>query len=546
MPLSPPEPSEPRYGCQECRDDAELVLGGRAHPSVEGLYREHMGTCADCRRFDRVLREAYRVPEAPHAPDLATQAGEFASIMRLVESEKKRGWLDRIAAPVAVGGLATAAAALALSLLAPGVIGETLGGDTTLRDTVALNAVDAGPSVEVERGVAGGLGHHAQSFGRVVAGDVDLDAGPRSPKSPALLEAFPVGTRLDALGPDSVQVALVGKMLASLEAGSRLRWETGSSDLVELQLERGMLAIRYDRRPADPILHIKTPTALVRVVGTVFTVEVAPTGQTFVSVLRGHVEVLDPTSHRLIAEVDAGYRFDVANSTYDDVGRREVEMAIPVSNEFDFDAGEFVLADGRIPGSWVVPGLSDNPDAREVDQLPDGDEAATGNPKRLALQGRRRRAATKSSQDDQEDLMAMLVAEVERTKEFEVRRDLERCRTLYASAETRFRAASCLTRFTRRYANEPGAAEGYLMIGILRMDFAQDHQSASKYFEKFLSRAPNHELAELAHYRLWLAATERGMISEALDKGGAYLERYPNGRYVGRILQRFPELKSAL
>jgi len=511
------------------------------------MYRAHVGSCTDCRRFDRVLREVYRGPDLPHAPDLTTQAGEFASILGRVDAERSRSWLDRVAAPVAVGGLVAAAAALALSLFAPGLLGEVNVGHSALADAIAHHAIDVDPAAEVETGVPGGLGHHAQSFGRVVAGDVDLDAGARSPKSAALLESFPVGTRVDALGPDSVQVALVGKMLASLEAGSRVRWETGSAELVELRLDRGMLAIRYDRRPADPILHIKTPTALVRVVGTVFTVEVAPAGQTFVSVLRGHVEVLDPTSHRLIAEVDAGYRFDVANSTYADVGRREVEMAIPVSNEFDFDAGEFVLADGRIPNSWVVPGLGDDPEQREVEKLFDPDaEAGTnrGDDKRI-VSSRRRRAA-KNTKDDEEDLMAMLVAEVERTKEFEVRRDLERCRSLYASAETRFRAASCLTRFTRRYANEPGAAEGYLMIGILRMDFAQDHQSASKYFEKFLARAPNHELAELAHYRLWLAATERGLISEALKNGKSYLERYPNGRYVGRILQRFPELKSAL
>ena len=312
-----------------------------------------------------------------------------------------------------------------------------------------------------------------------------------------------------------------------------------------------MLAIRYDRREADPILNVKTPTAIVRVVGTVFTVEVEPTGETYVSVLRGHVEVLDRQSHRLIAEVDAGYRFDVANATYGDLGRHEVELAIPVSNEFDFDAGEFVLADGSIPNSWVVPGLSNDPAGRQVAQLPDpgvsleeleAREAASA--RKLALKSRRR--ARRGHEVEGENLWDMIEAEVERTKEFEVRRDLERCRTLYASAETRFRAASCLTQFTRRYANEPGAAEGFLMIGILRMDFAQDHQSASKYFEKFLKRAPNHELAELAHYRLWLAATERGMISQALDKGQNYLERYPNGRYVGRILQRFPELKSAI
>lgn len=544
MPYRPQQTLEPRYGCQECRDDAEMVLGGRAHESVEAMYRAHLGTCSDCRRFDRVLRDVYAGPSLPPAPDLAAQAREFSGILERVEESRGQGLLHRLAPGATVAGLTAVAAALALSLLSPGLM--TRPGVDASRVVSSLAAAELDQTIDDEIEVGeGGIEHHAQSFGRVVAGDVDLDAGNGAGRSAALLESFPVGTRIDALGPDSVQVALVGKMLASIEAGARLEWAQASPELVELRLDRGMLAIRYDRRPADPILHIKTPSAIVRVVGTVFTVEVTE-GKTYVSVLRGHVEVLDPTTHRLIGEVDAGYRYDVAGSTYGDVGRREVEIAIPVSNEFDFEAGEFVLADGRIPSSWVVPGLSDDPEQRRLEALPDlGDDEVAADPRRLSLNGRRRNGR-KSSKDDGEDLMAMLVAEVERTKEAEVRRDLERCRTLYASAETRFRAASCLTRFTRRYADEPGAAEGYLMIGILRMDFAQDHQSASKYFEQFLARAPNHELAELAHYRLWLAATERGMISEALDNGKNYLERYPNGRFVGRILQRFPELKTEL
>jgi hypothetical protein len=47
-------------------------------------------------------------------------------------------------------------------------------------------------------------------------------------------------------------------------------------------------------------------------------------------------------------------------------------------------------------------------------------------------------------------------------------------------------------------------------------------------------------------YRLWLAATEDGRITEALTRARAYLDRYPNGSFVGKILQRFPELKNEL
>jgi hypothetical protein len=92
------------------------------------------------------------------------------------------------------------------------------------------------------------------------------------------------------------------------------------------------------------------------------------------------------------------------------------------------------------------------------------------------------------------------------------------------------------------YGDDPRAVEGYLLVGILRMDYALDHRAADAAFGEFLRRAPGHPRAELAMYRLWLSSTEEGRIAQALERGQRYLERYPNGKYVGKILQRFPEL----
>jgi hypothetical protein len=47
-------------------------------------------------------------------------------------------------------------------------------------------------------------------------------------------------------------------------------------------------------------------------------------------------------------------------------------------------------------------------------------------------------------------------------------------------------------------------------------------------------------------YKLTLAAIESGQIQRGLNQGETYLRRYPNGRYVGHILQRFPELRDAI
>ena len=125
-------------------------------------------------------------------------------------------------------------------------------------------------------------------------------------------DTFPVGTRFEVFPGSSMQIGLVGKILANFGSGAAVHWTRADPGVVELQLERGMIAVRYERHPADPILKVRTPTALVRVVGTVFTVEVDDGGDTAVAVLRGEVEVADPSSEALLAEVSAGYRFDVA------------------------------------------------------------------------------------------------------------------------------------------------------------------------------------------------------------------------------------------
>lgn len=559
MSTVPPD-DRARYGCHEFREDAELVIGGRATPRVSDAYRAHRKSCPDCARVHEVLYELYRGPRHVPRLDLARQADEFNAIQaRLPERpdqararERESRWsFPQLAAPLGVGGLAAAAVLLTFSLFSPAETGLALSSEP--EPGLASGSLERGamiPHADGELGELGGLGHRAQSFGRVVAGTAELTLGDRQLSA----SSFPPGTRF--LVPDdgaSLQLALIGKILANFESGSRGGWESASSDLVAIRLDRGRVAIRYDRLEQDPILLVRTPSALVRVVGTVFTVAVDEDGITTVSVLRGHVEVLDPDGEKVIAEVDAGYRFEVGTSTYTDVGRPEVAIALPVSNE-QIRPGAARLADGRIPDSWVIPGLPKDPEQRVLASLVDPEvELDLANIELEAAGGdappppppRRRRA--KAPDDDGADVMQLIVEEVKRARAEEVSSALEICRDLYASPSTRFRAAACLTDFMREYGDEPGAAEGLLLIGILRMDFAQDHKAASRYFEKFLRRVGSkHPLAEHAVYRLWLAATEQGLIREALERGRKYLEVYPDGEHVGRILQRFPELKSEL
>ncbi len=218
------------------------------------------------------------------------------------------------------------------------------------------------------------LGHQAQSFARVIGGSATLtDADGRATAGDSLTVGATVVT-----GAEPVQVAFVGRLIANFQPDTTARWYSASPSLVEIGLLSGTLAIRHDRSPGDPILQIRTPSALVRVVGTVFTVSVDARGQTRVSVLRGKVEVLGPDSGRSLAAVEAGFRFDSRDSSYRELGRREVAAALPLCEQSELlvslsKDGELTFEEsprepGQIPVSWTVPGLSADPAERTLDR----------------------------------------------------------------------------------------------------------------------------------------------------------------------------------
>ncbi len=543
-----------RYSCQEAREDSELVLSDRATALLRERYDEHLRACRDCRRVHRALYAVYEGPSVPPAASGMREEKEFHAILRQMKTERVDPWYRKWAIGATVGGLATAAAVLTLTLfdIAPEVLSLPPSEDETTRQ---LAGVFGGSGAEDQAQTSdGGIEHPAQSYGRVVGGlAIIVPPGETAASS----DTFPVGTRFSVDPDQSLQLGLVGKIVANFTPSSEIEWTAASPSLLELQIERGTAAVRYDRRPSDPVLQIRTPTAVVRVIGTVFTVHVSDDSNTVVSVLRGQVEVLHPKTNRLLAEVESGFRYDVAKSTFDDPGKAEVEAALPLSNEHGSDdaagAEVLALADGRIPSNWNVPGLPQDPRFRTLDYVParasavDTGNTAASRPARsepaTVVIGTR---DTRHVDDEGEDLIGRLVRDAELTRRKELRSALGTCRDLYESVETRYLAAKCLTTFIDKYGDDPLAVEGYLLVGILRMDYALDYDAAEVAFQTFLRRAPSHASAEVALYRMWLASTENGRISEALGRGRKYLARYPNGKYVGKVLQRFPELKSAL
>jgi ferric-dicitrate binding protein FerR (iron transport regulator) len=554
-----------RYGCLESREDRERVISGRAPADVVVTYAAHLERCEECRRADRTLRAVFAGPRAPAPLSPAALDHTFTAALARRPLEAARLRHSRQLTSVALVGLSAASMALTWTLLSPWRppvaedFDELSRGDELELTAPRWRAPRAGTSGSAWSAAAGGIDHPAQAYGRVVGGRAALALPSGEPWSSS---TFEVGTRFRVGAEESVQVGLAGKMVANFSAQTEVTWSSASPELIELELDRGLLAVRYDRRPSDPILQVRTPTAVVRVVGTVFTVQVEPDDSTTVAVLRGEVEVRAPEDMRLVAEVEAGYRFDVARSMYTDVARDEVAAALPLSNEASpppgpagtFEGAIEPLADGKIPDSWRVPGLPDDAEQRDlahVPTLPSRSVLVAQDVQNVPPAPEARRAPTEPApiavpDDEGEDLLDALARDAERTRKRELVATLEHCRKLHESPDTRYLAARCLSKFVAVHGDDPLAVEGFLLVGILRMDYALDFRAADTAFEDFLRRAPYHPRAEYARFRLWLAATEDGRISTALERGRDYIRRYPTGRYVGKILRRFPELKSEL
>ena len=304
--------SPTRYGCHECREDSELVMSNRSTPEVRARYQQHIAECRHCRRMHRLLYAVYEGPVAPPPLSGVPEEKEFHAILRRMKDETPAPWYQKWAVGFGVTALAGSAAALTFTLFDVNPL-EHIPGREASSPVAAASDPTTGDAINVDGDASTGAGsslrHAAQAYGRIVGGSAVVTAD--GDDEPSTSSTFGVGTKFEVSQSESLQVGLVGKMVANFSPGSEVTWATGSPSLIELEVEDGIAAIRYDRDQSDPILQIRTPNALVRVVGTVFTVQVDEEAGTVVSVLRGQVDVLDPSSHRTVAEVESGYRYDV-------------------------------------------------------------------------------------------------------------------------------------------------------------------------------------------------------------------------------------------
>jgi hypothetical protein len=171
-----------RYGCLECREDAELVVCDRIHPEGLARYHAHVRGCDACRRAHQLLVAVYRGPDpGGSGVGMVARDREFTAIVRRVRRAEAVRKYRRQAAAVAVAGLA---AVVALVVFVPDARQVEPPARESAPRLVAAAPTGAPAVAEPDR--SAGLDHSAQAdYGRVVAGSSFVAEGERpSPPTP--------------------------------------------------------------------------------------------------------------------------------------------------------------------------------------------------------------------------------------------------------------------------------------------------------------------------------------------------------------------------
>lgn len=144
------------------------------------------------------------------------------------------------------------------------------------------------------------------------------------------------GARLSFRIGDTARVALLG--------GAAWRVENASDTAIEVTLERGRIAVEFDGTQGRS-LDVRTPDSVVRVRGTLFTVEVSGEGGTLVSVVEGRVEVVPLRGGGALVEVGAGEQVSIPG---DGTPRPLSDEQRALASEVDALEDGFVAASGRL------------------------------------------------------------------------------------------------------------------------------------------------------------------------------------------------------
>ncbi|MDJ0763997.1 MAG: FecR domain-containing protein [Myxococcota bacterium] len=270
-----------RRGSVECRTVRRDMLRRADIGAVQRARLDvHLKRCPACREIARHFELIEAGANEISYLDKSQKQAIYNRLIPVVNEKTNRSQIRPVArrAPTrwSLGlalGAAGAVAVLAGMLVFPRVMTEPAtqpsdGANTT--ESMALPRVVYKGLIDRHEGTV-----HVNSDATLGKGHFKVATGTRVSVSKDARFSFRIGS--------IARVAMFGET----------QWEiTSATDTyVAMNLEAGRVAVDFDGA-LGKVMEIKTPDTLVRVKGTVFTVEVQPQGKTRVGVLEGRVEVV--------------------------------------------------------------------------------------------------------------------------------------------------------------------------------------------------------------------------------------------------------------
>ncbi|MFO8072894.1 MAG: FecR domain-containing protein [Polyangia bacterium] len=315
--------------CRRARRD--LLAEDRLDAVGRGRLELHLRRCPQCRSLAEGLArvESGGEPIEELSAERARKIYDrlLPAVHHLaVEREHRPTGLRRFAALAWSVGALAAAAALVVWI----AVGEN------------PNSAGEASAVVAARSPAGAEREAVETSGVIdrSQGSIRVDGRPFGDSR----DRFPVtsGTRVALDEGSSVAFRLGDTARVALAGESEWRVERSTETLVEMMLERGKLAIDFDGR-LGRMLDVRTPDSLVRVRGTLFTVEVAPDSATRIGVLDGHVEVVPLGRAGSTVELSAGDLAEIPSGRILPLGDEQRALAA----EIDV-AGDTLASRGRL------------------------------------------------------------------------------------------------------------------------------------------------------------------------------------------------------
>lgn len=391
------------------------------------------------------------------------------------------------------------------------------------------------------------------------------------------------GTEIAVEDGASINFRIGNEARVAMVGNTRWRISAATETLLEMELDMGRMAVEFDGTRGR-MMDIRTPDSLVRVRGTVFTVEVIPTGGTHVSVLEGRVDVVSLGSDGQMIELGEGEMIVMpGDGVIDEPGDLQRALAAEVNTldeSFVASAGRLVHFDGSpervrvevggrligysplavrlqegeveyrlcAPGMEPMEGTLENEQTGEVVgfqlapapypqaaiDITEAKPSLSATPKATATVrwGLVERAHAAMTAGDIPFAIDLLERLVEKSSEDRLVSALSLLAECYSSVGRYQEAADTYDRVAGLVPGTKVAQNSRYEIGRLAMDRLGDYGRARASFTAYLASATEGELKEAAYYSLCKVDGRDGAHQEALHCFNEFLRTYPGGYYA--------------